>query len=99
MNVDEASYCLDPSQDTELAGYPFSNEYQYVSINVKKCVPSASLVCKSTAEIDGFFSQHDLKVLYLNSNFNFKDFSNYGQLPAQYYIEEPITLSLDSSSE
>ena len=48
-------------------------------------------MCKSPEQILNYFKDIRLKVLYVNTVFNFLEFS---QDPVQYFIDDPIMMQL-----
>ncbi len=74
-------FCLSPSDasDLNLTGSPISYEYSSLNIKLEKCSDYQevyNITCKTSAEIDNFFNDIQLNIMYVNSLLDFKDFTD-----------------------
>ena len=79
-----------------ISGSSFDPTYQYLSLQLLTCTNgSSSVKCRSQQEIDSYFSNVQLQILYVNTNFDMKDFVS----PIQLYIDDPLMVQLDTSKQ
>eukprot|EP00347_Sterkiella_histriomuscorum_P001486 403371850 len=86
----------------ELKGNSISSDvYSYVEIQLIKCQNSTTYqngtaTCKSQQQIDSYFDDMDLQVVFVNSNFNF----NVQNSPLEFYIDDQLSMiDLESNRE
>lgn len=74
--------------DLVLEGTPVSDTYQYIKINLEQCKNGTATKCKSQQDIDSYFNDLQMRIVYLNTLVDLKDY----ETPVKIILEEPLVI-------
>lgn len=86
-------FCLDINKNLEIQEFNGPPKVNYMAILINRCENRTGIICKSNQEIDTQFQNSYIQLIYSDYYFDFKNFSEPGQV---YFRSDIIPFSLDS---